>query len=122
MAVAALLLPQIGLFSLMVADSVKHIVHSAISWLLLRRRLGEMGGQRLAKTVIRTGAAAGLMGAALLLGEPLLEGWIGTSSLLREVLLVGISGGLSVAIFIAAALLLRLDELRWLFDSLRRRL
>ncbi|MCC6615071.1 MAG: murein biosynthesis integral membrane protein MurJ [Anaerolineae bacterium] len=119
--VTLLLLPTLGLFSLMIADSVKHIAHTLISSVLLNRRLKGMVGQRLASTLVRTGAASLTMGALLALVLPQLQATIGRATLLREILLVGIGGTLSVAIFVGLALLLRIQELRWLFDLMRRK-
>jgi putative peptidoglycan lipid II flippase len=120
--VTILLLPTFGVFSLMVADSVKHIVHTAASAWLLHRRLGGMGEQRLARTLLQTGAAALVMGVLLALVEPLLEGIFGMVMLWQEALVVGISGLVSVGIYVGMALLLRVEELRWLLGVVRNRL
>jgi len=119
--VTLLLLPKLGLFSLMIADSVKHIAHTLISAILLNRRLDGMGGQRLALTLAQTLAASLAMGGLLALVLPQLHALIGTTTLLNEILLVGVGGLLSVTIFIGLALLLRIQELRWLFDLIRQR-
>lgn len=116
------LLPTFGLFSLMIADSVKHIVHASVSALILYRRLGGMGEQRLLRTLAQTTAAALLMGIALSWLDPLLESWLGASSLLREIAVVMSGGLLSIAIFVGAALLLHIEELRWLIGLVRTRL
>ena len=119
--VTLLLLPTLGLFSLMIADSVKHIAHTLISAIFLTRRLNGMGGQRLALTLAQTGAAALTMGVLLAIVLPQLQATIGKATLLHEILMVGIGGGFSAAIFIGLALLLRIQELRWLFDLVRQR-
>ncbi|MCL4248238.1 MAG: murein biosynthesis integral membrane protein MurJ [Anaerolineae bacterium] len=121
LSVTLLLLPTLGLFSLMIADSVKHIAHTCISAILLHRRLRGMGEQRLAMTTAQTGLAALTMGAALALVLPSLQIAIGASTLIREILVVGIGGALAVAIFVGMAILLRIQELRWLYDLVRRR-
>ncbi|MBL8152922.1 MAG: murein biosynthesis integral membrane protein MurJ [Anaerolineae bacterium] len=122
MAVAVLLFPRAGLFSLMIADSVKFVVHALVSAGLLRRRMGGFGDQRLLLTIGKSLLAAGAMGAVAWIITPLLTTWIGTASLIREVLLVLLAGGISTAIFLGIAALLRIDELRWLGAMLRRRL
>ncbi len=122
MLVAALLFPRFGLFSLMIADSVKFVVHSTISWLLLSRRMGGFGGQRLVATGLRAGVASVLMGLAGAGALALLEHWIQLDTLIHELLLVGISGGISLVVFVLAAALLRIDELRWMGKMLARRL
>jgi putative peptidoglycan lipid II flippase len=120
--VTIVLLPTFGLYSLMIADSVKHIVHASVSAFILYRHLGGMGEQRLLRTLAQTTAAAMLMGLVLSWIDPLLEGWLGASSLLREIAVVMAGSVLSVAIFIGAALLLRIEELRWLVALFRARL
>lgn len=122
MIVAIVLLPRIGLFSLMVADSTKHIVHASLSAILLRRRLGGFQGQRLLGTLGKTGLAALLMGIAAWFATPALVRLFPSASLLDELAVVGLSGALSVAIFLAIAMLLRIEELAWLGGMLRRRL
>jgi putative peptidoglycan lipid II flippase len=120
--VTIVLLPTLGLFSLMIADSVKHIVHTLVSAWLLHRRLRGMGGQRLLLTAIQTGAAVLVMGLLLAGVEPALEQWSDNASLLREIVVVVGGGALSVAVFVGVAWLLRIEELRWLFGLLRQRL
>jgi hypothetical protein len=51
-----------------------------------------------------------------------LERLIGTTSLIREITLVAVSAGISGALFFAAAALLRIREIRWLWDVIRQRL
>jgi putative peptidoglycan lipid II flippase len=122
MAVAVLLFPRAGLFSLMIADSVKFVVHALVSAGLLRRRMGGFGDQRLLLTIGKGLLAAGAMGIAAWVITPLLAAWIGIDSLIREALLVLLAGGISAAVFLGIAALLRIDELRWLGAMLRRRL
>lgn len=119
---AVLLLPLIGLFSLMVADSLKHIVHALISALLLRRRIGGFGSQHILTTLLKAGTAAAVMGLVAALTEPLLENLIGSSSFAREVLLVLIAATAGGAVYVGMAAVLRLNELRWMAGLIRRRL
>lgn len=122
MLAAVLLLPVIGLFSLMVADSLKHICHALISAVLLRRRIGGYGPQRIFSTLAKAGLAAAVMGAIALLAEPVLEQLIGTQSFAREVLLVLVASAAGGAVYVGMAALLRLHELRWAAGMIRRRL
>jgi putative peptidoglycan lipid II flippase len=122
MIAALALLPVIGLFSLMVADSVKHIVHALLSAAILGRRIGGYGPQRILLTLVKTGAAAGLMGAAALLLEPVFERIFAGGGTIREGLLVLAASGSSALIFFAGAYLLRIEEFGWFIRSLRQRL
>ena len=114
MVVATGLQGQFGLFSLMIADSIKHVVHATVSAYLLFRRMGGFGPQRLLLTSGKTALAALAMGlvGALTLG-PLMD-LIGSGGLLREALLVLASAGISGGVFLLLALLLRIEELQWM--------
>lgn len=122
MLTAVLLFPRYGLFSLMIADSVKHMVHALVCAGLLSRRLKGFGDQHLVLTLGKTGLSALLMGLGAALVTPLLRQSIGTSTLLREILLVVTSGGISVLIFLTMATVLKIEEIRWIGGLLRRRL
>ena len=120
--VALLLFEQFGLFSLMIADSVKHFAHASISAVLLRRRLGGFGRQRLARTGVKAALASMFMAGIALLTLPALSQWIGASSILRELALVGVCALLYGGVFLLAARLLKIQELSWLLKLLRERL
>lgn len=122
MIVAVVLLPVIGLYSLMVADSVKHICHALISAVILGWRIGGYGRQRLLVTLARTGIAAGAMGLVVALIEPLLERVFFGGGTVREALLIGVAGTVSAVVFFGMAALLRIDEFRWFVTAVRRRL
>ena len=122
MLVAIALFPVYGLFSLMIADSVKHMLHALISGYLLARRLNGLGRQGLAVTFAKTGAASIVMGAGAFFLLPFLTRTIGTGNLLQEIALVLASGGVSLLGFLIMAHLLHIEELRWLWSLTRRRL
>ena len=61
---ALLLLGRLGLLSLMVADAVKHVVHTLIMLWVLRRQLGDLGGNPVFLSAIKSLAAALLTGLA----------------------------------------------------------
>lgn len=122
MIVALALLPAYGLFSLMIADSVKHIVHAVISALLLNRRMNGFGHQRLLPTAGKTMIAAGLMGAVAFAIQAPLGSLLGARGFVGELLLVLIAGTASAAIFVMLAVILRIEEPRWLWGLLYARL
>ena len=119
---ALLLFPRFGLFSLMIADSVKHIVHALTSAGLLARRMQGFGDQRLWKTLGKTVLAAGGMGVIGFVALPIITSTIGSATLVREVLLVLLAGGLCLLVFVGLAAVLKIEELRWLGRMLARRL
>lgn len=122
MVVAITLLPTFGLFTLMLADSAKQVTHCLLSAYILQRRMHGLGDQRLRLTIGKSALAAGVMGVVGLLALAPLERIIGSAGLIREAVLVGIAGGLSLAVFVAMTALLRLEELRWLVRLMRQRL
>lgn len=121
MGVALVLQPRYGFYSLMIADTVKHILHALISGYLLQRRLGGLGGQRLLLTLLKTSLAAGVMAMAAVSSIALLGTSFSSERLLDEALFVGISGVISVLAFGSMALVLRIDEMRWIAGMIVRR-
>ncbi|HYO89033.1 MAG TPA: lipid II flippase MurJ, partial [Candidatus Limnocylindrales bacterium] len=119
---AILLLPSLGLFSLMVADSLKHITHASISAVVLGRRIGGYGSQRIGLTILKTGLAVAAMGLVALLLEPLLVQVVGIDTFLHRLVVVGLVSTASVLVYFGTAAVLRIDELRWMAGMLRRRL
>jgi putative peptidoglycan lipid II flippase len=122
MVIAGILFPTYGLFSLMIADSVKHMIHALVSAFLLGRRINGLGGQRLILTIAKAGAATITMGIVSVAAIRILTPAIGTVGLASEAALVILSGGISVVVFLVMALLLRVEELRWLWQLIRQRL
>ncbi len=122
MGVALLLFERYGLFSLMVADSVKHFVHAAISAVLLWRRLDGFGAQRLRRTLFKSALASLVMAAIAQFTLPSITGWIGAATVFDELLLVTVCALLYGAVFVLAARWLKLHELSWLLKLLRQRL
>lgn len=109
-----------GLLSLMVADAVKHVVHTALMVWLLRRQLGGLGGYGVTAVTLKslvagtiTGAAA--LGTAIIL-TPLLPG-----SFPGKLLLVTAAGLAGMAAYSLMAVLLNIREARMLPRLLHRR-
>jgi putative peptidoglycan lipid II flippase len=121
MAVAIGLLPWYSFFALMIADSVKHVVHSGVSAWLLWRGLGNFGDQRLARTAALAAVAAAGMGLltwaiAAGLDEALPRNALG------HLLIVAGAGGAGLLAYSVLASRLGLDEWRWIRDLMRQRL
>lgn len=122
MLTTVLLVDQFGLFSLMIADSVKHFVHALVSAALLGYRIKGFGTQRLWITFAKTLFASLVMGAAVWLTLPILTDIIGTHGIIREALLVMISGAVYGGIFLLLAMILHIEELRWLTGMLKKKI
>ncbi len=122
MLVAIALFPTLGLFSLMIADSVKHVVHAMVCGVILARRVEGLGRQGLGATLGKSGLASLLTGLAVWLLLPPLTQRVGGSGTLPELLLLLVSGGLYALAFAALAWALRLRELRWLWGLVTQRI
>jgi putative peptidoglycan lipid II flippase len=117
-----ILFDRFSLFSLMIADSVKHIVHAAISGVLLRWRLNGFGEQHLFITTFKTLIAAGGMALVGWQTLPILIATIGTANTLHQVALVVVATAVSGGVFMTLAALLRINELYWLVSLVKNRL
>ena len=127
--VAVALLPLLGLFSLMVADGVKHVAHTALMLLVLQRQIGGLGGQAIpvaaAKSLlgaVLAGLAAhwAAQGAVSVFALDMIPSWL-ASGVLSRVAVVGAGGLAGVAAFVAAAYTLRIQEAMTVTNLLRRR-
>lgn len=117
-----LIFDRFSLYSLMVADSIKHITHALVSGVLLYRRMDGFGEQRLLSTAVKTLFSAGVMGAVAWWMLPILTNTIGMAGVLQQALLVLIITGVAGSIYLALAALLRIDELYWIVRLVRKRL
>lgn len=122
MVTALALLPSIGFLSLMIADSVKHILHSSISAWILWRRIGSMKGQRLLDTGIRALMAASMMGGITYFALRFFQDQFPSANLISEVIHVAGPGLVGMAVFAGVGYALRLQELQWFVGFLRRKL
>jgi putative peptidoglycan lipid II flippase len=122
MVVAIFLLPWYSFFALMIADSVKHLVHTGVSAWLLGRGMGGYGNQRLITTAARASLAAAGMGALTFGTMILLDRGLPVGGTLAHALIVVGAGGVGLVSFAALASLLGLQEWRWVRGLLRQRL
>lgn len=122
MIIALALLRPLGLFSLMIADSVKHAVHALLSAYLLRRLLGGFGRQQLGMTVVKASLGASIMGLVAHATLPLLMTYLGGPHILQEAIVVLASAIIYGGLFLALAMVLRLEELQGLVALVRRKL
>jgi putative peptidoglycan lipid II flippase len=121
MLTAYALLPTFGLYSLMIADSVKHITHASISALILQRRLQGLQQLGLAPTLLKTLVAAGLMALAARAALVWMYQHVGTGTLLQELFIVISAGTVCIGVFALSAYVLRLEEFYRIFHLILRR-
>ncbi|MEZ4519681.1 MAG: murein biosynthesis integral membrane protein MurJ [Chloroflexota bacterium] len=120
---ALILLQPLGLLSLMVADAVKHMVHTILMIWLLHRRVGDMSGHGILPSIARSLLAALATGvAAFLVSHGLQSAGFGVSGgFVGKLFLVLAGGAAGVAVFVGAVMLLNITEARSLPKLLRRR-
>lgn len=119
---AAGLLPTLGLFSLMIADSVKHMLHTLLSALILSRRVPGLGREGIARTLVRVLAATAVMGAVAYGALRAVEALVGSAGGLAEALGVAVPGLAGAGVYFGLVTLLGVDEIRLLWDTVRQRL
>lgn len=110
--------PQMGwlpLGGLALGFSLSNVIEVLLLLWLLRRKLGGIQGYALWNGLWRMGLGTLLMGA----GMWLVQGWLGETAVLLQLILVGSVGSV---IYVAAGAALRLEELNRLWQYGRRRL
>jgi putative peptidoglycan lipid II flippase len=120
--VAVMLLGVLDLLSLMVADALKHVIHTAIMLALLQRHVGGLAGYRIGSTVLKSLAAAVVSGLAAA-ATAALAGMVFPGDLFRQrLVIVTIAGAAGLAVYIAAAFALDLKDAKSLWNLLWKRL
>ena len=117
---ALLLLQPLGLLSLMVADAVKHVVHTFIMLWILRQQLGEFEGNPVLRSLVKSLAAAILTGLAAFGAAQLAAGWAAPPAVAR--LGPVVAGGLAgIATYTICVFALNITETRALPRLFARR-
>ncbi len=106
MIVALTLIAPLGLFSLMIADSVKHIAHAGVSGYLLHRRVGSLSGQRLWGATARALLASLATGVVAWSALNVTSGLFAGDGLLRETLTVAAPAALGFITYVGLMLIL----------------
>ncbi len=120
--VALALLQPMGYLGLVLADSTKHMAHAAIMLVLLRRRIGGLGGHDVLWVAARAALAAALMGAALGSVLPWLESTLPVGTLPGNLAVIVIGGALALIVYGLGTVLLRLEEGRAVWGLIVSRL
>ncbi len=100
----------LGFFTLMVADMIKHVTHTVLMLVLLRREAGSLRGYQVGVLAGRVLVAAVIMGAAAWYASTLLTGRVAGN--LGEILTVGISGLVGVGVYAVFVFLFDLREVK----------
>ncbi len=120
---AVLLVDIIGLYSLMVADAVKHIVHTAVMLWLLRRHVGKLSGYGINRTLLQSLAASAVTGLAAFGAMEIMMNFVEesiTSPFLYHLLIVAAAALAGLLTYGAIAYLLRINEIQMLWGMVRK--
>lgn len=116
------LLDELGLLSLMVADAIKHFVHTLIMLYFLQKQLGGLAGFHIWETVLKAVTAALFTGLAAYGIGHLISQVLPDVGFYGRLLQVVVSGGGGVSLFIVLARLLNIPEAWALFQLITRKL
>ena len=108
--VAWLLLEPLGLLSLMVADAVKHMLHTALMIWVLTRHLGDWRGFAFGSTVVKSTVAAVITGFSAYGIARLMQSFVSAETFLGRLVSVSTAGVIGLVIFIFLAHWLRMPE------------
>lgn len=121
LAIAIALLEPLGLFSLMIADDAKHIIHLALMLLILYRQTGGLAGHRIIITTLKSLLAATLTGLTSLGLVELLLPILPLTSLVNKLVVVGVTGAAGLVVFVLIAYAINLEETKNLLKHLQRK-
>ena len=111
---------DLGLPGMALAHATSYVVGAGVLLLLLRRRLGSIDGERIARTVVKATIAAVASGVAAL---GVIEAWEVPpgSSVAASAAQVGTAVVVGVLVFLISALILRVGEVDDLRQAIVRR-
>ncbi len=118
---AVLLLPRLGLFSLMIADSFKHLLHTCISALFLRRKVGPLSGYGIYRTLGAVLVGAMAMGLVTY-GSLSVIKMLAPAGVFSEVLMVVVPSAAGAGTYLSLIMLMGVEEVKLLWNAARRRL
>ena len=114
-----------GLYSLMIADAVKHIVHTVIMLWFLQRQLGGLHGYGITRLAVKTIFAAIVTGALALAVGNLVAGFLPMDQFGGRLIIVLLGSAAGLVAYAGMVLLLDIPEARALYNmaasKLRRR-
>jgi putative peptidoglycan lipid II flippase len=120
--IAMVLLDPLGLLSLMVADAVKHIVHTTIMLWFLRRHVGGLAAFGMRGTLLKSLAAAGLSAVFAFSAAFLLQEIFQLTGFIEKLTIVGVAGLAGFVGFILAVYLFDLKDVKALTTLVIKRL
>jgi len=118
-ATALALLDSLGLLSLMVADAVKHVVHSLMMLWVLRRHVGGFAGFGIGLTIIKSLAAAAVTGLIAAAAAEVMKNLISPSGFVNQLTVVAVAGLTGLFAFTVMSRMIGISETSTLYRLLR---
>jgi putative peptidoglycan lipid II flippase len=118
---AFVLIDPLGLLSLMVADAVKHAIHTLLMIWLLRRLVGSLSSFKVGTVLAKSLVAAVLVGAAAYLTATILNGLLDQDSFLAKFAIVAAGGLAGVLTYIVVVYVLDIRDAKSLKQLLPKR-
>ncbi|MGI8856860.1 MAG: murein biosynthesis integral membrane protein MurJ [Thermomicrobiales bacterium] len=122
LAVSFALIIPLGILGLVLANSAQFAFHALVMYLLARRRIAAFQTEGLWNTTVRAGIAAAIMAGAVLIAVVLVRSIVGEVRFVARSIIVIAGLGTGAVVFIGAAWLLRIDEVRYFGALLRARI
>jgi len=119
--VAVVLLEPLGLLSLMVADAIKHIVHTLIMLLILQRQIGGLSGYQITATVLKSIVAAFFTGAAAYMVAMLLAPALPSDTFSGKLAIVVAASLAGLVAYFVVVFTLGIDDAKSLWYLISRR-
>ncbi len=119
--VAAALLDSLGLLSLMVADAVKHIVHTTLMLLIFQRQLGGLAGYEITPTLFKSMVAAFFTGVTAYAVATLLAPSLPDDTFFGKLVLVTAAGLAGLLAYLALIFILDMKDAKSLWNFVWRR-
>lgn len=122
LAVSFALIVPLGVLGLVLANSAQFAFHAIVMYLLAKRRIAAFRTDGLWPMVGRAGIAAAIMALAVAAAAALVTGVVGERRFVAQTLIVVSGIGVGAVVYLIAAWLFRLDEVRYLVDAARVRI
>lgn len=117
-----LLVPSYGVVGLSAAFSIATVFQFAISWVLLRRKIGSLDEWRIVKTVASLSLAGFTAGLATQAMKYVVVQWIALDSFIAVFIQAAVAGSIGVLVYIGVGLLLQNEDVHNFAAALRRKL
>ena len=111
----------LGLYSLMIADDVKHVIHTLLMFWILRQQIAGLAGHGIARSAAKSLLAAVATGITAYVTAAAVDPLVG-STLPSRLLVVAAAAAAGLAVYIALVHALDIPEARSLRRLIRRRL